>query len=141
MKANVPSLTLTKLAVAGLVGHPARPSLLVWVDPGTSPRPELGRIKEALRFEVLCLRALIENTPVSLRAPAAPFPLDATQLAELLDVDRVLCAVAETDAGDLLAMRDYQGLGAPFLLQVSEELAQITAQMPDPVLAAASLSI
>lgn len=141
MNANVPLLTLTKLAVAGLVGHPARPSLLVWVDPGSSPRPEMSRLRDALRFEVLNLRALIESATLSLRTPGTPFPLDGAQLAELLDVDRVLCAVAETDTGDLLAMRDYQGLSAPFLLQVAEELAQITAQMPDPVLAAASLSI
>jgi hypothetical protein len=135
------SLSFVRMAVAGFVGNPFRPALLVWVDAGSGAPAGALRLQRALTQEIACLRDRAAPASVVLPEATHAFPVTPHELAERLDLERVLCAVIETADGTLYAMRNYEGCCNEFLRALAGELARLLDQLEIPASAAGALFV
>jgi hypothetical protein len=135
------TLSFARMAVAGFIGNPFRPALLVWVDAGRGAPADAVRLQRALAHEIACLRGRLAPTHAVAPEATHAFPVSPLELAELLDVERVLCAVIETGDGTLYAMRNYEGCCEVFLRALAGELARLLDQLETPASAAGALFV
>lgn len=122
---------LVALVVVGLVSvgvHEQRHSPIAWMDLSGAGGHDLRRFRFALEMEsgyADAYLAFSEMEVVSSPRNGHSVQLDLRKLANLFDVDRVLCLVALTRRYEVLRAHDYSDLDLALVSMIEQELRRL----------------
>lgn len=119
---------LAALLVVGLVsaGPLAGSSLIAWLDLSGAAGRDMRMFSFALDIERSYADNLLSfprhDTPPRYCSGIEP---DRQKMAQLFDIDRVVCAVCMTESGQVVGVRDYESLDLLYVEQTAEEIARL----------------